>query len=171
MGRLGLGELEAEVARECDDGAGGARDLGAERGRQREPQCSVSRGMKPLPGVLDRICVIAEVCDLGHVAEYDAVPGQRGLDGAQRVRQREGLRIESAVYTCANFLKTADDGAPAGAGQRILRGIRQREIDGAQRVVGVGPDAYVGRIVVGQLRRIDVDADEQTAERQLGGEV
>jgi len=40
-----------------------------------------------------------------------------------------------------------------------------------QCAVRVAPQADVGCVLIRQLHRIDVDADELAAERQLGGEI
>src|ERR1700678_1824634 len=58
---LGQGELNSEIARERDDGTGGARDLGAQCGRQREPQGAIAGLMEPLPGGVDRVGAVSQI--------------------------------------------------------------------------------------------------------------
>src|SRR5579863_8101571 len=73
-------ELQPEVARERDHRPGGARDLGAESGRQREPQGAVAGRMEPLARILDRVGEVSPIRDLRHVAEHHAEnPGSAPL--------------------------------------------------------------------------------------------
>src|SRR6185437_14706051 len=117
-------ELQPEVAGERDDGAGRTGYLGAESRRQREPQGAVAGRVEPLIRALDRISIVAEIRDLGHVAEYHAVPGQGGLDGAQRGVLGPRLGIPAAVDLGAEFCEPAQGGAPAATEAR--RAVRQR---------------------------------------------
>jgi len=77
-----------------------------------------------------------------------------------RLELRTGLRLETVFDLRAVTRRTSGLGFPSAPRREPL-------LDRAQRAARVAPDGHVGAVVIRELGRVDIDADQQPAQGQF----